>query len=232
MKIEYGVNNLSNEITAIYKDELYSENEVIQELDYSVCKENKMYDISTRLIDIILSISGLMVGIPLMIVFGMLIKMEDNGPVLYKQKRVGKYGKVFNLYKIRSMRTDAEKYGAKWAQENDPRILRVGKFIRKTRIDEIPQLFNILKGDMKIVGPRPERPMFTYQFEEETPGFINRLLVKPGLTGLAQVNGGYEMTHEEKLNWDMKYIKNRKLKEDMLIILKTVHVILTGHGAR
>lgn len=226
------MNNLSNEITAIYKDELYDTSEVNEALDYSLLKENKVYDAITKIMDIILSLVGLIVGIPLIIVFGILIKLEDNGPILYKQKRVGQYGKVFDLYKIRSMRTDAEKYGAKWAQENDPRILKVGKFIRKTRIDEIPQLFNILKGEMKIVGPRPERPMFTYQFEEETPGFINRLLVKPGLTGLAQVNGGYEMTHEEKLEWDMKYIKNRRIKEDMLIILKTVHVILTGHGAR
>ena len=138
-------------ITALYKDELYNEYEVIQNLDYSLCKEDKFYDVLTRCMDIVLSLIGLMIGIPLMIVFGLLIKLEDRGPILYRQRRVGKYGKTFNLYKIRSMKIDAEKDGARWAQQNDPRILKVGKFIRKTRIDEIPQLFNILKGDMSIV---------------------------------------------------------------------------------
>ena len=130
------------------------------------------------------------------------------------------------------MRTDAEKFGAQWAEKDDPRITKVGKFIRKTRIDEIPQLFNILRGDMGIIGPRPERPMFTVQFDEKIPGFINRLSVKPGLTGWAQVNGGYEATPAEKLEDDLYYIKNRSFLLDMKIIFKTVGVVLTGHGAR
>ncbi len=130
------------------------------------------------------------------------------------------------------MRIDAEQHGAQWAQVNDPRILKVGKFMRKTRIDEIPQLFNILKGDMSIIGPRPERPMFTMQFNEEIDGFINRLLVKPGLTGWAQVNGGYDMTPAEKFKWDLDYIQSRNVFIDIKIILKTVKVILTGEGAR
>ena len=130
------------------------------------------------------------------------------------------------------MKVDAEKYGAQWAQDNDPRILKVGNFIRKTRIDEIPQLFNILKGDMSIIGPRPERPMFTMQFNEDIDGFVNRLLVKPGLTGWAQVNGGYEMTPEEKLKWDLDYIQSRNLFMDIRIIFMTVKVVLTGDGAR
>src|SRR5699024_1412484 len=113
------------------------------------------------------SLLGLTIGIPLIMIFGMLVKLEDGGPIIYKQERLGKDGKIFNLYKVRSMRIDAEKFGIQWAQNNDPRVLKVGKFIRKTRIDEIPQLFNILKGDMSIVGPRPERPMFTMQFNEE-----------------------------------------------------------------
>ena len=223
---------MNNSIVAIYSDESYKEHKVRESLDYSLCKENKLYDLSTRILDIILALIGLIIGIPLVIIFGLLIKLEDGGPILFKQERVGKYGKVFNLYKVRSMRIDAEKFGAQWAQEEDPRILKVGRFIRKTRIDEIPQLFNILKGDMSIVGPRPERPMFTVQFEEETTGFINRLLVTPGLTGLAQVNGGYEMNHEEKLKWDIIYIKGRSLKLYISIIIKTIKVIFTGEGAR
>ena len=210
----------------------YDENEISKMIDYSICKNNIFYDIFSRILDILLSLSGLTIGIPLIIIFGVLVKLEDGGPIIYKQERLGKDGKMFNLYKIRSMRIDAEKFGVQWAQNNDPRVLRVGKFIRKTRIDEIPQLFNILKGDMSIVGPRPERPMFTMQFNEEIEGFINRLVVKPGLTGLAQVNGGYEMTPEEKLEWDVKYIENRSNLLDIKIILKTIKIILTGYGAR
>lgn len=210
----------------------YDENEISRMIDYSICKNNIFYDILSRILDILLSLLGLTIGIPLIMIFGILVKLEDGGPIIYKQERLGKYGKIFNLYKVRSMRIDAEKFGVQWAQNNDPRVLKVGKFIRKTRIDEIPQLFNILKGDMSIVGPRPERPMFTMQFNEEIEGFINRLLVKPGLTGLAQVNGGYEMTPEEKLEWDVKYIKNRSNLLDIEIILKTIKIILTGYGAR
>lgn len=210
----------------------YDKNEISKMIDYSICKNNIFYDILSRILDILLSLLGLTIGIPLIIIFGVLVKLEDGGPIIYKQERLGKDGKIFNLYKVRSMRIDAEKFGVQWAQNNDPRVLKVGKFIRKTRIDEIPQLFNILKGDMSIVGPRPERPMFTMQFNEEIDGFINRLSVKPGLTGLAQVNGGYEMSPEEKLEWDLKYIKNRANLLDIEIILKTIKIILTGYGAR
>ena len=116
-------------------------------------------------------------------------------------------------------------------RKDDPRITKVGRFIRKTRIDEIPQLFNILKGDMSLIGPRPERPQFTEQFNREIPGFINRLAVKPGLTGWAQVNGGYDMTPAEKLVEDIYYIKNRSVLLDFKIIFKTVAVVLTGDGS-
>ena len=197
----------------------YNENEISKMIDYSICKNNILYDIFSRILDILLSLLGLTIGIPLIMIFGMLVKLEDGGPIIYKQERLGKDGKIFNLYKVRSMRIDAEKFGIQWAQNNDPRVLRIGRFIRKTRIDEIPQLFNILKGDMSIVGPRPERPIFTMQFNEEIDGFVNRLSVKPGLTGLAQVNGGYEMTPEEKLEWDVKYIKSRSNMLDIEIIL-------------
>jgi lipopolysaccharide/colanic/teichoic acid biosynthesis glycosyltransferase len=157
---------------------------------------------------------------------------KRQGQIFYTQERVGRRGKVFKVYKLRSMVSDAEKNGAQWAQRNDSRVTKVGNFIRKTRIDEVPQLFNVLKGEMSIIGPRPERPMFTLEFNEEVPGFINRLQVKPGLTGWAQVNGGYDMTPREKWEADMYYIKNRSIKMDLLIILKTIRVVLTGDGAR
>ena len=201
-------------------------------IDYSNVNGNMLFDIYQRVLDIVLSVIGLLIGIPLMVVFGILIKVEDNGPITYKQERLGKGGKKFYIYKLRSMRTDAEKFGAQWAEKDDPRITKVGKFIRKTRIDEIPQLFNILKGDMSIIGPRPERPSFTEEFNQEIPGFINRLAVKPGLTGWAQVNGGYEITPREKLIEDIYYIENRSVLLDLKILFKTIKVVLTGDGAR
>lgn len=204
----------------------------IDSIDYGIVKGGVIFDLYQRILNIILSLIGLAIGIPLIIIFGIRIKIEDNGPITYKQERLGKGGKRFYIYKLRSMRTDAEKFGAQWAEKDDPRITKVGKFIRKTRIDEIPQLFNILKGDMSLIGPRPERPQFTEQFNKEIPGFINRLAVKPGLTGWAQVNGGYDMTPAEKLVEDIYYIKNRSVLLDFKIIFKTVAVVLTGDGAR
>ena len=196
-------------------------------------KDGFLYRLYSRVLDLATSIIGLIIGIPIIIIFGILIKLEDKGPVFYKQERLGKYGKVFNVYKLRSMTIDAESIGgAQWAKKDDPRITKTGNFIRKTRIDEIPQLFNIIKGDMSLIGPRPERPEFTYKFEKEIPGFINRLYAKPGLTGLAQVNGGYEITPKEKLKWDMYYIENRNIYMDFKIILKTIKVVFTGEGAR
>ncbi len=210
----------------------YDNKKIASIIDYSLYKENIFYNVYSRVLDILLSLLGLVIGIPLIIIFGIIIKLEDGGPIIYKQERVGKQGKTFYLYKLRSMRVDAEKYGVQWAQSNDPRISKVGSFIRKTRIDELPQLFNILKGDMSVVGPRPERPMFTMQFNDEIDGFVNRLLMKPGLTGLAQVNGGYDISPKEKLEYDLYYIKNRNIFMDLNIILKTICIILTGNGAR
>ncbi|MEG2789546.1 MAG: exopolysaccharide biosynthesis polyprenyl glycosylphosphotransferase [Romboutsia sp.] len=206
------------------------------ELDYQEIvkvKDKKFYSIYKRILDIILSIFGLIIGIPLVIIFGIIVKIEDKGPIFYNQKRLGLNGNVFYIYKIRSMKIDAEQLsGAQWAQQNDPRITKVGKFIRKTRIDEIPQLINILVGDMSIIGPRPERPELTYEFNKNIPGFINRLAVKPGLTGWAQVNGGYEISPEEKLHYDLEYINNRSVLMDIKIIIKTFKVVVTGDGAR
>lgn len=219
------VSNMSN----------YSElddQQYIDNIDYSAVKGSILFDSYQRILDIVLSLVGLLIGVPLIMIFGILIKIEDSGPITYKQERLGKNGNKFYIYKLRSMRIDAEKAGAQWAEQDDPRITKIGKFIRKTRIDEIPQLFNILKGDMSIIGPRPERPSFTKQFNDEIPGFVNRLAIKPGLTGWAQVNGGYEITPREKLAEDMYYIKNRSVLLDAKILLKTVKVILTGDGAR
>lgn len=190
------------------------------------------YDFFKRLLDIILCIIAAIVAIPVTVITCVFVVLESNGNPIYSQERLGKCGKIFTLYKIRSMRCDAEKNGPQWAEKNDVRVTNIGNFIRQTRIDELPQLYNILKGDMAIVGPRPERAIFTYEFEKSIPGFINRLQVKPGLTGYAQVNGGYDLTPSEKLNWDLQYIEERSFLKDLKIILKTVLVVLTGHGAR
>ncbi|HHU49844.1 MAG: sugar transferase [Caldicoprobacterales bacterium] len=193
---------------------------------------NRVYEIVGRISDIVISIIGLLFTLPILILFSFAIMLETKGPAVYSQIRVGKGGRLFKIYKLRSMRLDSEKDGIKWAEENDHRITKVGRVIRRMRIDEIPQLFNVLKGDMSVIGPRPERPFFTIEFNRKIPGFINRLRVKPGLTGWAQVNGGYNITPEEKFKLDMYYIENRCIGMDLLIMLKTLIVVITGEGAR
>ena len=206
----------------------FDPNEVKNNLDYSLVRESIVYNVYSRILDIGLSLIGLIIGIPLVIIFGILIKLEDKGPIIYKQERVGKHGKLFNVYKLRSMRVDAEKYGAQWAQDNDPRILKVGNFIRKTRIDEIPQLFNILKGDMSIVGPRP-----IVEGEIERYGKYSKKLfsVMPGLTGYWQANGRSDTTYEERVAMDMYYIDNRSTVLDIKIIFKTFISVIKKEGA-
>ena len=186
-----------------------------------------------RLFDI-LSASGLMVATsPIVLLFGILVKMETPGKMFYTQERVGYMGKRFKVTKLRSMYTDAEKNsGAVWASKNDSRVTKVGKFIRKTRIDELPQLWNVIKGDMSMIGPRPERPELTEKFSREVKDFEQRLRVLPGLTGYAQVHGGYDVTPKEKYKLDKYYMDNISLKEDLKIILETIRVVLTGDGAR
>ncbi|PDM38920.1 exopolysaccharide biosynthesis polyprenyl glycosylphosphotransferase [Parageobacillus toebii] len=192
----------------------------------------KYYPYVKRVLDILLSLLALPIAIPIILIFAVIIKLETPGPAFFLQERVGLHGKYFKVIKLRSMGVNAEKNGAQWATKNDPRVTRVGAFIRKTRIDELPQLFNVLKGDMSLIGPRPERPMFTAQFNEEIPGFIDRLQVKPGITGWAQVNGGYDITPREKLELDRYYIDNMSFWLDLKIILKTIKVCITGDGAR
>ena len=204
-----------------------------QKLQYSIdTQERQLYDFITGLFDKLASLISLIIALPIMLIIALFIKLEDGGSVFYSQKRLGKDGRVFVIYKFRSMHVDAEKNGAQWAEEEDNRITKTGKFIRKTRLDEIPQLYNILAGHMKLIGPRPERPELAEEFYEYLPEFVNRLAVKPGLTGLAQVSGGYDLTPEEKLILDVEYIENRGFMLDFKIIFKTVAVVLSGDGAR
>lgn len=163
------------------------------------------------------------------------IRVDSAGPALYRQRRVGKDGREFDIYKFRSMRVDAEKDGARWASTDDDRITRVGRFIRRTRIDEIPQAFNILKGEMSFVGPRPERPEFVATLEKEIPRYHERHLVKPGITGWAQVRHTYTASVEgarDKLCYDLFYVKHFSLLLDVLIVMMTVRVAVLGIGSR
>lgn len=167
-----------------------------------------------------------------MLVTAIKIKGESEGPVIYAQKRVGKNGKVFNIYKFRSMYIDAESRGAQWAQYEDPRVTPFGRFMRKTRLDEIPQFWNVFKGDMSLIGPRPERPAFCEEFEKRIHGWHYRTLVRPGISGLAQVTGGYDLLPSEKVQFDLRYIETRNIKMDLAIMLKTLGIVSTGEGAR
>jgi sugar transferase (PEP-CTERM system associated) len=189
-----------------------------------------------RVFDLIFASVGIVFASPLFPLIALAVKLDSPGPVLFRQNRVGKGEQVFTLYKFRTMRQDAEKgTGAVWASENDPRITRIGKFLRKSRLDEIPQLFNVLKGEMSFVGPRPERPEFVATLKERIPYYSNRHSVKPGATGWAQVKYPYGASVEdaiEKLCYDLYYIKNYSLLLDFLIILETVKVVLFGRGAR
>jgi len=211
---------------------IFHEYSIVQGSPVSIPKQVEYYLWVKRILDFLLASIGLIVAAPIIVLFAILIVIETPGSPFYIQQRVGKKGEYFYLIKLRSMKMDAEKDGAKWAEANDPRVTKVGNFIRKTRIDELPQLLSVLKGDMSIIGPRPERPCFTAQFDKEIAGFSNRLAVKPGLTGLAQINGGYDITPKEKLKYDLEYISNLNFSLEMKILVKTVKVILTGEGAR
>lgn len=175
-----------------------------------------------RVIDLILAIILLVILFIPMIIVGILVKLDSKGPIIFKQERLGLRGKPFNIYKFRTMRLDAEKNGPTRASEEDDRATKLGRILRKFRIDEFPQLINIIKGEMSFVGPRPEREYFYREFEKTRKDFRERLKVKPGLTGWAQVNGGLSITFEEKLDYDLEYIKNRSLLLDLKCMLLTV----------
>jgi exopolysaccharide biosynthesis polyprenyl glycosylphosphotransferase len=189
-----------------------------------------------RLSDIIVGLSLLSLTLPLMALTVVAIKIDSSGPVFYRQKRVGQFEKPFTLLKFRSMAENAEAGGNPvWAQRNDPRVTRVGRFIRATRIDELPQLVNVLAGEMSLVGPRPERPHFVEQLSRAIPFYCQRSYVKPGVTGWAQINFPYGASVEdarEKLAYDLYYIKNRSLLLDAAVLVSTVRVVLFGKGAR
>jgi sugar transferase (PEP-CTERM system associated) len=188
-----------------------------------------------RILDLATAAVGLVLAAPLMILTAIAIAIDSRGPILYRQVRAGELGRPFTLYKFRSMRVDAERTGARFAEENDPRVTRVGRFIRKTRIDELPQLYNVLRGEMSMVGPRPERPVFVEQLDTQVPYFKQRLYVKPGVTGHAQVRCRYGATaedHLEKLQYDLYYIKSYSVMFDLSIILDTIKVVLLRIGAR
>ncbi len=196
----------------------------------------RLSGIAKRLFDIAASAVLLALTLPVILLFALLIKLESHGPAFYRQERVGRYGVGFNLLKLRSMRVDAEAEGkAIWAAKNDPRVTRVGKFIRKVRIDELPQTWCVLKGDMSFVGPRPERPEFVSDLEKQLPYFAERHMVKPGITGWAQINYPYGASIEDsrqKLEYDLYYAKNYTPFLDLLILLQTIRVVIWPEGAR
>lgn len=196
----------------------------------------KSFERFKRYADLVLSVLGLLVLSPLIIIAATFIKITSRGSIIYRQNRVGKNGKIFKIYKLRTMRVDAEKNsGAVWAMKNDPRITPVGRILRKTHIDEIPQLFNVIKGEMSIVGPRPERPELVRDLKTVISNYEKRLQVKPGITGLAQVWHKYDETVEDvkkKIKYDLLYIKKMCLLTDLRILANTCVVVITGKGAR
>jgi sugar transferase (PEP-CTERM system associated) len=188
-----------------------------------------------RMLDLALAIVGLIFAAPLVALTAIAVRLESPGPLLYRQERVGEHGRVFTLYKFRSMRTDAESGTPVWATAHDDRVTRVGRFIRKTRLDELPQLWNVVRGDMSFVGPRPERPFFVNQLAEAIPFYMERHVVKPGLTGWAQVKYRYGSSVEdamEKLRYDLYYIKHMSIVFDLTIVVDTVKVVVAGKGAQ
>jgi len=209
-----------------------------------------------RAFDITVSTLALTVLAPVMLLVALAIRLDSPGPIFYTQDRIGinrrrrerrgdsrrshgrrtvvHAGMPFRIWKFRTMRPDAESGGPQWAQAGDPRITRVGRFLRKTRLDEVPQFFNVILGDMTLIGPRPERSFFIKMLESEIPHYSKRLLVKPGITGFAQVNNGYDDSVESvrrKVAWDLRYIRRQGLRTDLRILAKTVRTILTGDGA-
>jgi sugar transferase (PEP-CTERM system associated) len=193
---------------------------------------------SSRALDVVASLLILVVFLPVMVLTGLAIKLEDSwrAPIFYRQARVGLDGRTFNVLKFRSMRTDAERDGrAQWAQKSDPRVTRVGAVIRKVRIDELPQVVNVLSGKMSFVGPRPERPQFVKELAEKIPYYVQRHCVKPGITGWAQLcypYGASEHDALEKLQYDLYYIKHNSLLFDLSILVQTAEVVFMGKGAR
>lgn len=198
-------------------------------------RKSELSTLTKRVVGLAFSIIGLILLSPLILIISILIKIDSRGPVFYKQERVGQNGRVFKLLKFRSMIENAETNGPVWAGENDNRVTRVGRWVRKWRFDEIPQMINVLKGDMSFVGPRPERPYFVEKLRKEIPFYDQRFVLKPGATGWAQVKYRYGASEEdalEKLKYDLYYIKNLSSLFDLIIIFETIKVVLFRKGAR
>jgi sugar transferase (PEP-CTERM system associated) len=196
---------------------------------------SRMKKLLKRILDIIVALTGFWVFFPIFVLSALIIKFESAGGIFYRQDRVGENGKIFEIIKFRSMKKDAEKNGPVWATEDDSRVTKFGRFIRKTRIDELPQLINVLRGDMSLVGPRPERPIFVENLAKDIPFYNNRHVIKPGITGWAQIYYPYGASVEDalhKLEYDFYYIKNISIAIDILIIFQTIKVVLFGKGAR
>lgn len=195
-----------------------------------------LYDAWKRLFDILASIILLTFAVPLMLILSLIVRMSSPGPAIYCQTRLTTGRRVFTIFKFRTMVSDAEsKSGAVWASKEDPRVTKIGRFMRKTRLDELPQLMNILIGDMSLIGPRPERPEIAVELQQKFPDFMKRCEVPAGLTGLAQVSSGYADSidsYTDKLKHDLEYVEHRSILLDFRILLKTVMVVITGDGAR
>ncbi|MBO5702762.1 MAG: sugar transferase [Clostridia bacterium] len=201
--------------------------------DLGIIEKKPFFSFVKRMTDILVSFFGLLIlGVPMLIIAAA-VWCTSKGPAFFVQDRLGLNGKRIKIIKFRTMCVDAEKNGAQWSRgDKDVRITPLGRFLRKSRIDELPQLWCILKGDMSLVGPRPEREVFYNEFEKYIHGFSERLKVKPGLTGWAQINGGYNLRPEEKVVYDVEYIKKRSLIFDLKIIFLTFGVVFTHHGAK
>jgi exopolysaccharide biosynthesis polyprenyl glycosylphosphotransferase len=198
-------------------------------------RDTVWYEVSRRALDVIGSLLLLAFAVPLLLLVAFLIRVDSTGPVLYRQSRVGLHGRIFTMLKFRSMRVDAEVAGPCWATDRDPRMTRIGAFIRATRLDEVPQLLNVLRGEMSLVGPRPERPHFVQQLAAIIPRYNERTHVLPGITGWAQINYPYGASVEDaraKLAFDLFYISNQALLLDLRILLRTIPVVLFRIGAR
>jgi exopolysaccharide biosynthesis polyprenyl glycosylphosphotransferase len=200
---------------------------------FSSCPEvaHPYYNGLKRLVDVIVSTVGMVVSFPILVLAVIAIKLESKGAAFYSQDRIGRFNRTFRIYKLRTMVNDAEREGAKWASEGDSRITRIGKFLRKTRIDEIPQFWNVIRGDMSLVGPRPERPEFVEMLADQIPFYLQRHMVKPGLTGWAQINYPYGASVEDaanKLKYDLYYVKHSSPMLDFQIALRTLGTIMSG----
>jgi len=220
--------DLSGRVYVSFKD-----NDFYKQFPFSQHKVKPLYRLIHRLFDVLISLVGLL-SLSLMLPFLCCVNlMANKGPLFYSQERVGKKGKLFKIFKLRSMIVNAEKNGAVWANKNDSRITTFGKFLRKTRLDEFPQFINILKGEMSVIGPRPERPVFVDQLAKEIPFYPTRHIIKPGLTGWAQVNTSYGASVDEsllKLQYDLYYIKHRNIFLDLNIVIKTLSTVLFFRG--